>query len=129
MSSIKTPPVFNPDEDDDYLKWKADVEIWKLFTDTAKEKIGAAVYLSLKGKARDVIRGIDATIIGSEQGFVKIIEELDRVYQKDDATRAFCAFRDFYEYRRSGGQHFSEFIVEYEQLYKKLKGVLSPEGC
>ena len=55
MTNIKSPPVFNPDEDDDYVNWKNDVGIWKLFTEL-KEEIGAAVYLCLKGKAREVVR-------------------------------------------------------------------------
>ena len=32
MSAIKNPPIFNPEEGDDYGNWKKDVEVWKLFT-------------------------------------------------------------------------------------------------
>ena len=53
MSGIKSPPVFHPEEDDDYTSWINDVSIWKMYTDTNEAKIGAAVYLSLKGKARE----------------------------------------------------------------------------
>ena len=49
-----------------------------------------------------------------------IIRTLDAVYSKDDSTWAYCAFKDFYEYRRSAGDDFSDFIVEYEQRYNKL---------
>ena len=65
MSGIKSPPVFNPELDDDYASWKSDIAIWKLFTDTRAEKIGAAVYLSLQGKAREVVRPLTATEIGA----------------------------------------------------------------
>ena len=34
-SQIKAPPVFN--EEGDYLNWKNDLEVWKLFTDTEKK--------------------------------------------------------------------------------------------
>ena len=55
-SSLKNPPVFHPDEDDDYASWKKDVSIWKIYTDTAGGKTGAAVYMCQKGKAREVVR-------------------------------------------------------------------------
>ena len=32
MSNIKSPPVFNTDDDDDYWAWKDDVEVWQAFT-------------------------------------------------------------------------------------------------
>ena len=65
MTNIKSPPVFKPDEDDDYVSWKNDVSIWKLFTDVKAEKIGAAVYLALQGKAREVVRSLKPEEIGS----------------------------------------------------------------
>ena len=36
VSQIKAPPVFN--EEEDYLNWKNDLEVWKLFTDTEKKR-------------------------------------------------------------------------------------------
>ena len=74
MLNIKAPPVFHPEEDDDYQSWKNDIKIWRLFTETKKEKIGAAVYLSLRGKAREVVRSLTAEEIGVETGFDRIIE-------------------------------------------------------
>ena len=76
-SNIKSPPVFNPVEDDDYLSWKNDVEIWRMFTDLKKEKIGAAVYLALKGKACEVVREIEPVDIGTAEGYNLIIAALD----------------------------------------------------
>ena len=71
---MKNPPNFDP-EVDEYASWKADVAIWKLYTDTAAEKIGAAIYLSLQGKARDVVRNVDANLIGAATGYDTIIAE------------------------------------------------------
>ena len=119
--SIKSPPVFHPETDDDYVSWKSDIAIWKLYTDTKPEKLGAAVYLALQGKAREAVRVITAEEIGVADGYDRIIAELDKVYLKDETTRVFCAFQDFYEYRRDGGDNFSKFIVEYEKRYNKLK--------
>ena len=32
MSNIKSPRIFNPDEDDNYCVWKNDVEVCQAFT-------------------------------------------------------------------------------------------------
>ena len=65
MSNIKSPPVFFPE---DYISWKNDIAIWKLFTDTKVEKVGAAVYLALQGKAREVVRELTPREIGCKEG-------------------------------------------------------------
>ena len=114
------PFTFKPDEDDDNISWKNDVSIWRLLTDIKEEKIGAAVYLALQGKAREVVRILKPAEIGTKDGYDLIVKALDAVYLKDESTRAYCAFRDFYEYKRSSGENFSEFIVEHEQRYNKL---------
>ena len=115
------PPVFSPEEDDDYVAWRNDLEVWKLLTETKAEKLGLSVYLALKGQARDVVRNLKPADIGTATGYDLLIKELDRVYLKDNSTQAFVAFKDFYEYKRSSGQNFSEFIVEYDQRYNKLE--------
>ena len=112
--SVKNPPIFNPEVDDDYSSWKTDIGVWKLFTDVKLEKIAPAVYLSLKGKARDVVRSMKPEDIGKADGsgYDKLIAELDKVYLKDEASRMFCALKEFYEFRREGGMDFSAFKVE-----------------
>ena len=118
--SIKHPPIFHPEEGDDYTSWKTDIGIWKMLTDTKPEKIGAAVYFSLKGKAREVVRKLTETTIGGATGYVEIIKELDNVYLADATTRTFTAFKEFYEFRREDGMDFSKFIVVYESRYLKV---------
>ena len=61
-SKLKAPPVFN--EEDDYLAWKNDVEVWRMYTDLDKKKIGPAVYLSLTNRAREAVRCIEASCVG-----------------------------------------------------------------
>ena len=115
------PPVFSPEEDDDYVAWRNDVEVWKLLTETKPEKLGLSVYLNLKGQARDVVCNLKPADIAVTDGYQIVIDELDKVYLKDNTTQAFCAFKDFYEYKRSAGQNFAEFIVEYDQRYRKVE--------
>ena len=118
VSQIKAPPVFN--EEEDYLNWKNDLEVWKLFTDTEKKKMGPAVYLTLTGRAREAVRDLKPADIGKETGLDEIIVKLDAVYLKDENTCAYVAFKEFYEFKRASGENFSEFIVKYEHLYHKL---------
>ena len=58
--------------------------------------------------------------IGKETGFDEIIAKLDAVYLKYENTRAYVAFKEFYEFKKASGENFSEFIVKYEHLYHKL---------
>ena len=118
VSQIKAPPVFN--EEEDYLNWKNDLEVWKLFTDTEKKKMGPAVYLTLTGRAREAVRDLKPEDIGKETGLDEIIVKLDAVYLKDENTRAYVASKEFYEFKRASGENFSEFIIKYEHLYHKL---------
>ena len=120
MAPIKYPPVFDPDEDDDYVSWKNDVEVWKLYTNEDKKKLGLAIYLSLKGKARDAVRELKPQDLGNDDGYDIVIRKLDSVYLKDETTRAFCAFQEFHSYKRSSGENFSDFIVKWEHLYQKI---------
>ena len=74
----------------------------------------------LTGRARDAVRELNAADIGKADGLNKIIEKLDSVFLKDKNTRAYLAFKEFYAYKRSSGENYSEFIVKCEQLYHNL---------
>ena len=84
-----------------------------MFTDVTASRQGPAVYLTLQGDARDAIRSMDKSEIAKDNGVDLIIAELDKVYLKDKTTQAFCAVKDFVEYRRQSGVNFSKFIVEW----------------
>ena len=120
MSNIKTPPIFNPEENGDYTSWKMDVEVWRMITKEDKKKHGPAVYLSLQGSAKEKIRSIDTKVLGSETGFEEVIALLDSVFLKDDSTRAYVAFKSFVEYRRKMGDSYEMFIVAFEKFYSDI---------
>ena len=63
-------------------------------------------------------------------GYDAIIVALDAVYLKDVTTCAFFAFKEFYEFRWNSGDNFSDFLVEYDQRYHRVKmyGMELPEG-
>ena len=70
MATLKQPPVFDPDCDV-YQNWKRDVEVWRLFTKDEKKRQGPAVYLSLKGNAREAVRSIEARVLSADDGMRK----------------------------------------------------------
>ena len=82
MTSLKQPPVFNPDGGDNYADWKNDLEVWCMLTD-GKINQGPAVYLSLQGDARDAVRPIPKEDLKGDDAIQKILDELDKVYLKD----------------------------------------------
>ena len=98
MATLKQPPVFDPDGGDAYQDWKSDAEVWKLFTKDEAKRIGPAIYLSLKGNAREAVRGIDAKYLGTDNGYDKIVAELDKIHLKDETTGAFCAIKNLIGY-------------------------------
>ena len=95
MSGIKCPPVLCPEEDDDYRTRTSDVEEWQLYTKEDKCRQSPAVYLSLKGKARDAVRGMSKDDLKKDNGFDLILAELENVFEADNVTRAYCAFKRF----------------------------------
>ena len=120
MSNMKTPPIFNPEENGDYTNWKMDVEVWRMITKEDKKKHGPAIYLSLQGSAREKVRSIDMEKLSSDTGYEEVIALLDSVFLKDESTRAYVAFKTFVEYRRKMGESYQSFIVAFEKLYTEI---------
>ena len=61
-SNLKAPPAYK--EEDDYLKWKTEIEVWKMFMDTAAKKQGPAVYFTSTGRVCDTAPELSADEIG-----------------------------------------------------------------
>ena len=57
--------------------------------------------------------------LGSENGVTLIFDKLDALFLKDKNTRAYLAFKAFYDYKRRSGVSKTEFIVRFEYLYHK----------
>ena len=121
MSSLKQPPEYDPSGGDSYIEWKNDLEVWRQFTKEDKKRQGPAVYLCLKGEAREAVRSIEVKDIAKDDGVETIISKLDEIFLKDETTRAFCAFGDFVEYRRGSGESYTKFILEFEKRYREVK--------
>ena len=101
-----------------------------MVTDLAKEKQGPAVYLSLTGRAKQHCRSLVPATLNVEGGVKILTDHLDGILDQDENTKVFLAFKNFYDYRRSGGTSITDFIIEYEYLYAKLgaQKIKLPEG-
>ena len=73
--------------------WKNDVEVWQAFAKEKPRQQGPAVYLSLKGRAREAVRGISINDL-KKDGVGEIIRVLDEIFQSHETTQAYHAFTD-----------------------------------
>ena len=110
-------------DDFPYADWKKEVKIWCSFTDLDKKKQGGALFLSLKGKARETvlagIADIDAEF-AKDDIVDKIIKCLDSLYLKDKTESAFEAFDSFIKFRRPKDMSIQKYLVEFNLKNKKL---------
>ena len=127
--SLKSPPQFDPDNDN-YEQFKKDLQIWDLVTDLEAKKRGPAVYLSLNKKVREAVRSLSVEQINNDNGLKAITDRLDEVYLADKNTRAYTAFQNFYKCKRESGETFEQFIIKFERLYSELVNhdLTLPEG-
>ena len=129
-SKAKAPPPFDLDAGS-YERWKEDLAIWEMFSDLSGAKKAQFLFLSLKDKAKESLSEVKAADLAENEDGVKLItDRLDKVFLKDENTRAFYAFQTFYNYRRGESETFETFIVRFERLYSKLSEykMVLPDG-
>ena len=119
QESLKMPPQLT--DDSCYTSCKNDLDVWCLFTELDKKKMGPAVYLSLSGKLRDAVCELNPADLSKDEGLKLITDKLDAIYLKDRNTRAYLAFRIFCNYRRTSGMPMPEFVIEFEHHHHELK--------
>ena len=113
------PPVL--DDSTNYEAWKKDLEVWKLFTSTSDNKKGPRLYLSLKGKAREIVRDMDLNIIGAEDGLDQLVAKLDEHFQKNKVQRSYIELEQFEKFKRESDMPINEYITQFEHLNTKIK--------
>ena len=103
-----------------YSNWKTELSIWADFTDLANEKKGPAVFLSLKGQARESVRqNVTADQLKTETGLKHVTECLDKLYLKDETCSAYEAYEEFEKFVKPSNMSISDYIIRFEQLYSK----------
>ena len=82
---------------------------------------GASSVFVAKRKSQGSCQGNVYQGLNKDDGVEEIIRILDEIFQSDETSRAYHAFKDYVEYRRSSDQSFSSFVTEYEKIYREVK--------
>jgi hypothetical protein len=105
-----------------YEDWKKELEIWCSFTDLDKKRQGPAIFLTLKGKAREtVLADVDSAKLKDDTGVKEITTALDKLYVKDKSESAFVAFENFIKFKRSTNMSIKDFSIEFNLRLSKIK--------
>ena len=87
-----SPPVF----DEKIHTWKEymkELYMWKSLTSLEKYKQGPALYLSLKGRAKEVVKDLNNEEIVGDDGIDKISDALDAIFRKEENQEAFITYK------------------------------------
>ena len=104
-----------------YDSWLKDIKIWQSFTDLAAAKQGPALFLTLKGKAREAALKLEVLDISDENRVDKIIEILNTLDLKNKAQTAFEAYDNFERFQRPSDMIISHHINEFERLLARTQ--------
>lgn len=104
-----------------YETWKNEVNVWQLVTDLKPEKQALAVSLTLVGNARGTAMDIAAADMAKDTGMATLIEQLDKVFLRDDKDKAYEAYKNFDTFSRTEDMSMTDFIVEFDKRYNKSK--------
>ena len=113
-----------PDYDEAKFTWKnyrMEVEMWSELTKLVPEKKGPALWISLTGKAKEIIQDMPMDTVKAADGLDKMIDELDKVFKIDDNQAAYLAYQEFENFRRPSDMSMQDFVVKFESLNSSIK--------
>ena len=128
-TNLKSPPPMRPDMT--YEDWKKDIEFWSDITTIEAKKQGGSVFFVLQGKAKETVRaGVTREEMKAEDGLTKVLAALDALYLKDASTSSYSAYENFSRYRRPANVTISDYLLEFNIKYSKLKSykMTLPDG-
>jgi hypothetical protein len=106
-----------------YDDWKKELEIWCSFTDLEAKRQGPAIFLTLKGKAREtVLAEVKPATLKTDDGVEKITIALDKLYKKNKSESAFTAFENFIKFKRPNSMSIKDYCIEFNLRLCKIKG-------
>ena len=128
-SGILIPPDFD-EKKWTWREYKKEVEVWASLTNLCKPKQGPALWMALKGKAKEAVKEMEISEIKSENGLSIMLEKLDALFKTDDNQAAYLAYRDFESFVRPSEMSFQDFVVQFESLNSRIKRhkMVLPDG-
>ena len=122
-----------PDYDESKTTWreyKKEIEVWSSLTSLPKDKHGPALWMALKGKAKEAVKEMEINDIKDENGLEVMIQKLDDLFKTDDNQAAYLAYRDFENLIRPVEMSFQDFVIKFEASNNDIKRykMILPDG-
>ncbi len=127
--NYKNPPLMR--EDLVYDDWIKELEIWCSFTELTKARQGPAIFLTLKGKARETILAeVKPADLSKDTGVQLIITALDKLYVRNECDGAFIAYENFSKFKRPSQMSIKDYMIEFNLRLCKIRshGMDLPDG-
>ena len=112
------PPQLEPSN---YTSWIKEMVFWEHATNVDKKKRAATVFLTLTGKAREVIREMSPTDLNEEDGLSKLYSRLDELFKEDENKAALETYDKFEKYSRSSEMTIVDYLIEFDRMTAQLK--------
>jgi len=124
-----SPPAFD-EEKQTWKEYKKELIMWKSLTSLETKKQGPALYLSLTGKAKEIVKDLDSEEIIANDGIDTMTQAMEAFFKKDENQEAYITYKQFEEYKRPKSMTVRDFIIKFESLHSKLKSLKMelPEG-
>ena len=113
-----------PDYDESKFTWKnykMEVDMWSELTKLTPEKKGPALWISLTGKAKEVVQDMAKEDIKAADGLTKMMDQLDKIFKIDDNQAAYISYQEFETFRRPSDMSLQDYVVKFESLNSSIK--------
>ena len=109
-----------------YERYIDKLKAWCLVTDLLQQKQGVAIALSLPESDASGIRDkefneITLTNLSVENGADKLIEYMDKLFEKDELSEVYERFIQFERYKKTEDVKMEDFILKFKKLYNRIR--------
>ena len=104
-----------------YDDWVKLVDIWKNVSDLPDNKKGPALLLTLQKEAQEAALQVTIDQLNSANGVKAIIDELYKIYKKNDTLQKYEILDSFESYKRDAKTSMHQYIFEFEKWMNKAK--------
>ena len=119
--SVKSPPPFDPREDD-FTKWKKKFKMWQTITEVAKIKHGTLLTFQLDKDTQDsIIELVPEEDMIKETGADEVLGHLEQMFGKDESITAYEVYEDFEGYKRPADMSMAVYCSEFQKRLSKVK--------
>ena len=104
-----------------YDDWVKLVNIWKDVNDLPDNKKGPALLLTLQKEAQEAALQVATEELNGANGVKAIIDELDKIYKKNETLQKYEILDSFESYKRDTNTSMHQYIFEFEKRMNKAK--------